>query len=336
MASSVSCGRRVVAVSSDESEPKKQPAIIQWQHLDKWRFYTVAPLTGLATRVILFPTQLVKTRLQVQKHTSLYNGTFDAFRKIVKFEGVRGLYKGFLPNTVSVLGGQLYITCYESIKSKTEPIIRNHFARNFFAGGVASMISQVVIVPINVVSQRMMVHGQSISATAPRATPLSMTALISSIVKQEGWLGFYKGYGASVAAFAPTSGLWWATYDIVRRWQSKSDVVDQGTGTLSQQALGGATAGIATAFITNPLDVIRARLQVDGRRGDGLSFTRVTKMLFAEEGWRGFYKGVTARMMYMGINSVMMIGCYETVKRISLRSDLNFNEESGMGADTTS
>jgi hypothetical protein len=62
---------------------------------------------GISTRVVLYPTQLVKTRLQVQHRNSLYNGTLDAFRKVIRFEGPRALYKGFVPNLVGVGGGQM-------------------------------------------------------------------------------------------------------------------------------------------------------------------------------------------------------------------------------------
>ena len=47
-----------------------QPAVIDWEHIDKTRFYTLAPIAGILTRIILYPTTLVKTRLQVQKQVN--------------------------------------------------------------------------------------------------------------------------------------------------------------------------------------------------------------------------------------------------------------------------
>ena len=38
---------------------------------------------------------------------AVYRGTLDAFRKIVRFEGARGLYKGFLPATIGIGAGQM-------------------------------------------------------------------------------------------------------------------------------------------------------------------------------------------------------------------------------------
>lgn len=50
---------------------------------------------------------------------------------------------------------------------------------------------------------------------------------------------------------------------------------------------------------------------MSGRVGDGKSFFSVFQDLWREEGLRGMYKGVSARMFYMGCNSFVMIGAYE-------------------------
>ncbi|EGD81017.1 hypothetical protein PTSG_10960 [Salpingoeca rosetta] len=310
------------AVDSDGKALSKtfQPAVIDWEHIDKTRFYTLAPLAGILTRIILYPTTLVKTRLQVQKQRSFYNGTVDAFRKIIKYEGVRALYKGFMPNLLNVGAGQVYITSYEGLKDQLQPFISSEFSRNLLGGGLASMVSQTIVVPVNVVSQRLMVHGQSITM-GERMEPLTARALVRQIYSSQGLRGFMKGYWASVAAFGPSSGLWWASYGVIRRWQSGTEAVRQGTYTIALQALAGAMAGAITAVTTNPLDVVRARLQVEGRAGDKRGWATIFGELWKEEGVRGLFKGVSARVFYMGFNSLLMITTYETVKRLSLRED---------------
>lgn len=64
--------RRASATQTADANGEKlaktfQPAVIDWAHIDKTRFYTLAPLAGILTRIVLYPTALVKTRLQVQK-----------------------------------------------------------------------------------------------------------------------------------------------------------------------------------------------------------------------------------------------------------------------------
>ena len=54
----------------------------------------------------MYPIDLVKTRLQNQVTTIadevLYKNSMDCFKKVLKFEGVRGLYRGLLPQLCGV------------------------------------------------------------------------------------------------------------------------------------------------------------------------------------------------------------------------------------------
>lgn len=87
---------------------------IAWDELDKRRYFVLGPTMFLAVRAAVYPSNLVKTRLQVQSRAQpLYTGTFDAFRKIARQEGFKGFYKGFGASTANVLTGNVYISVYE-------------------------------------------------------------------------------------------------------------------------------------------------------------------------------------------------------------------------------
>ncbi|KAJ3250128.1 hypothetical protein HK104_007502 [Borealophlyctis nickersoniae] len=90
--------------------------------------------------------------------------------------------------------------------------------------------------------------------------------------------------------------------------------------TLALSAVSGFFAGCAAACITNPLDVIKTRLQTspaDAKRSEAVLLKETILKLKREEGWKGFTRGVGARMMNMGPTSILMIITYETVKRLS-------------------
>lgn len=87
-------------------EDKRNIPIIEWEHLDKRKFYVFGICMTMMIRVSVYPFTLIRTRLQVQKGKSLYNGTFDAFVKILRTEGATGLYRGFLVNTFTLISGQ--------------------------------------------------------------------------------------------------------------------------------------------------------------------------------------------------------------------------------------
>ncbi len=84
-------------------QQKRNLQIIEWEDLDKRKFYSLGVFMTMTTRATVYPFTLIRTRLQVQKGNSLYNGTFDAFCKILKAEGARGLYRGFMVNSFTLI-----------------------------------------------------------------------------------------------------------------------------------------------------------------------------------------------------------------------------------------
>jgi solute carrier family 25 protein 44 len=144
--------------------------------MDKTKYYLYGPSLFFLVRASLHPFSLVKTRLQMQRsitsvdgshHMVQYAGTFDAFRKIVKYEGFPALYKGFGVSTLGMIAGQLYITSYEIIRAYLVKVNdrfglfgEKHIdvARNTIAGGVSSLLSQMIVVPVDVVSQKRMMY----------------------------------------------------------------------------------------------------------------------------------------------------------------------------------
>ncbi|CAK4611039.1 unnamed protein product [Aphanomyces euteiches] len=63
---------------------------------------------GFMAATVTSPVDVIKTRIMHQK-TVVYANAFDALRKIVKNEGIAGLYKGWLPNWMR-LGPHTMIT----------------------------------------------------------------------------------------------------------------------------------------------------------------------------------------------------------------------------------
>lgn len=80
---------------------------------------------GALTLVLTNPIWVIKTRLCLQyggiaelslDKSRQYYGVIDALRKIYLFEGVRGLYKGFVPGIFGVSHGALQFMAYEELK----------------------------------------------------------------------------------------------------------------------------------------------------------------------------------------------------------------------------
>ncbi|GMF27983.1 unnamed protein product [Phytophthora lilii] len=262
---------------------------ISWDEIDKLKYYVVGPTMFLAVRAAVYPSNLVKTRLQVQsKHKPLYSGTANAFATIFRQEGARGLYKGFGASTANVLTGNLYISVYE----KSRKVFKDHTTvgdkgANFAGGAFASLVSQTVVVPLDIVSQRMMLSGQGQDVRKTRERAKGFLSVTKQVFRAEGFRGFYRGYVPSIATYAPSSSIWWGSYGLLvpvyyklmKNWPTDpfwkqgaccDDCGGDGSNTLTvvvvlavvAQGLSGASAGIITGVLTNPMDIVRTKAQV--------------------------------------------------------------------------
>ena len=81
-------------------------------------------------------------------------------------------------------------------------------------------------------------------------------------------------------------------------------------------------AGIVATLATNPIDVARTRLQVQGAAGGGSSLTLrgVLATLWKEEGPKSLMKGVQPRILATVPSSIMIVTVYELVKEWSVRT----------------
>lgn len=66
--------------------------------------------TGLEA-VALYPMDLVKTRMQLQRpdkfsSSGFYKNNYDCLKKTMRFEGMTGLYRGIFPQILAVSMGK--------------------------------------------------------------------------------------------------------------------------------------------------------------------------------------------------------------------------------------
>lgn len=303
---------------------------INWNDLDKPRFYSWSALLFLGVRAIVYPASLVKTRLQVED-AKVRGRTFATFGKIIRTEGLRSLYQGFTLVALAAIPAQMvYLSTYEFSRTFVSDILLEvdssgglSSVGNFVGGGLASLSSQVIVVPIDVVSQKLQIQKRT-----PDVKNLKNGRdVIRDIFSSQGLAGFYRGFFTSVLTYAPSSACWWSTYNFMRKSLfSLRDMteIDEGASTgdfkFGDLALSGASgfiAGCVSAIITNPLDVMKTRLQTleGGEKLHGpLSEWKLVKNNFRElyqvEGWRGFTRGIGARMLNMGPVSILYYSPY--------------------------
>merc|ERR1712194_586304 len=150
------------------------------------------------------PVDVIEERLQVQSLTSTssgnrYNGSLDAFRKILKVEGLSGIYKGYWA-TLASFGpfSALYFTSYEKLKSIAKNNERLHdknetdlpfpviVACSSFAGALSSWLTS----PLDMAKLRLQIQRGSAAATASESPTTikykSMAQCLHHTYKYEG------------------------------------------------------------------------------------------------------------------------------------------------------
>jgi solute carrier family 25 protein 44 len=265
--------------------------------------------------------------MQIQQHNNVYTGLVDACRKIVAAEGISGLYKGFWVSAFQIVSGVCYVSVYEGVRHLLYDYnVKNSQFRALVAGGCASLVGQTFIVPFDVISQHLMVVGQKSGNAKQVLNPLNIDYIgrsrleITKNITQEIYLrdglrGFYRGYLASLSTYVPNSAMWWAFYHVYQDKLAK--IVPNNTSHLVVQCVSATLGGFTTTIITNPLDVCRARLQV--QRLD--SFAKTMAILWREEQLKMFTKGLSARLTQSAVFSSAIILGYETIKRLSVKED---------------
>lgn len=210
--------------------------VIEFHMMDKRKYFPLTALSGFTIRTLLYPFSLVKTRLQLQRHHSVYTSLFDAIRSIVRNEGFNGLYRGFWVSNLMMVSQVSYIGTYEAVRNylADNTTLTNSKIRSLIAGACASTVGQTTVVPIDIVSQHLQLLGLSNHSgeTSKKRAPVkpmnrlelppealnsrvgAAKAIVSVIYQRDGLRGFYRGYLASLLTYAPSSALWWFFYDI--------------------------------------------------------------------------------------------------------------------------
>jgi solute carrier family 25 protein 33/36 len=142
--------------------------------------------------------------------------------------------------------------------------------------------------------------------------------ILGSIHRVEGWRGFFRGLGPSLAGVVPASSVKFYTYGNCKRLATEHLGWDRDSPAVA--AVSATAAGIATGSVTNPIWLVKTRLQLDKSGAEKTGATRqyrnsidCVKQVLRAEGPRGLYRGLTAS--YLGtIETMAHLVLYEQLK----------------------
>eukprot|EP01123_Difflugia_compressa_P013743 TRINITY_DN655_c0_g1_i1.p1 TRINITY_DN655_c0_g1~~TRINITY_DN655_c0_g1_i1.p1 ORF type:complete len:304 (+),score=50.64 TRINITY_DN655_c0_g1_i1:117-1028(+) len=292
----------------------------EWNQLSLSRLAMVLGVTSTLENVIYHPWWVLKTREQVEIATnskSVWNNSISLASSIWKKEGIRSLYRGFWPGTLGSLpAGYVYIVAYHKSKydlsHSSSPLVRN--VAPFVAGIVAESASLGLFVPVDVITQRMQL---SIN------TGKNCFEVAHNVIQTEGLSGFYRGTLLTAFKLGIASGVWWLSYESIKMALNRKH---KNKNKQSSGIIPGFIAGVLSTIVTNPLDVIKTRIQTQvhfgGGEGGAGKYLRSgimegVKAIWLKEGWSGLNRGLIPKLVSQGPLSALWGVIYEFVMRYS-------------------
>jgi len=236
-----------------------------------------------------------------------FNGTFDAFVKIAKVEGITSLWSGLSPTLVlAVPTTVIYFTTYEQLKAKFVKKSSNpaKYATiiSLTSGGLARMVAVSVVSPLELIRTKM--QSQKMPFTEVKKA-------VAVTLKVEGLTGLWKGVNASMLRDVPFSAIYFPLYEYLRPREPHSDDWSHFSNIFLASLVSGSIAGT----ITMPADVIKTRFQLGlGETGIKMTGIQVIKEIMSSQGYRGFFNGLTPRLIKVPPACAIMMSSYEYCK----------------------
>lgn len=188
-------------------------------------------------------------------------------------------------------------------------------AVNFWSSAVARGVQSTLSNPLIVIKTRLEVLGfQEYSG---------LTDAMQKVYKNEGFGGFFTGLKISLIRDVPFSGIFFPIYELCKRFFSlclfynpeNENAKRRVFYTALISSLSSVTANLTSCVITHPLDIIRTRVFFQFYNKDKTqhytSISQAIGKIYEHDGFIGYFRGLTPRIMRKGLGNILAWGIYE-------------------------
>lgn len=192
----------------------------------------------------------------------------------------------------------------------------------FTLTGLAAMTAESVTFPVDMCKTRMQLSGEAVGGARQ-----SIVGAAGEIVRKEGFMGLYSGVSPAICRHIPYTGSRVGLYEYLRnRFQPAGGGE---SSTLTKMGIG-FTAGGTAQLIAVPFDVIKIRMQSDGRlvAQGKLAAPRYTGVGHAlstigrSEGIAGLWSGAKPAVARAALVNLGELATYDTAKQAILRTEI--------------
>ncbi|KAL6626447.1 hypothetical protein ACP70R_030173 [Stipagrostis hirtigluma subsp. patula] len=269
--------------------------------------FAAGAAAGAVAKTVTAPLDRVKLLMQTHsvrvagESAKKGIGFLEAIAGIGKEDGLKGYWKGNLPQVIRIIPySAVQLFSYEVYKKmfRGKDGELTVFGR-LAAGACAGMTSTLVTYPLDVLRLRLAVQsGHS-----------TMSQVALNMLREEGFASFYRGLGPSLIAIAPYIAVNFCVFDLMKK------SVPEKYKNRPETSL--ATALLSATFATlmcYPLDTVRRQMQMKGTPYNTI-FDAIPGVV-ERDGLIGLYRGFMPNALKNLPNSSIKLTAFDTVKTL--------------------
>ncbi|OMJ28186.1 Peroxisomal membrane protein PMP47B [Smittium culicis] len=260
---------------------------------------------GIISMALTYPLITISSRLQVQRSqgsSSEYTGNVDAFNKILKNEGVSGLFSGLESALFgAALTNGVYYYFFEATKKHLATLSKRktmNTVESLISGAIAGAMTSITTNPIWVINTRLTVKDPNSKAHG------STLEEFKQIVKNDGFLSLWQGIGpALILVLNPI--IQYSLFEQIKNHIAKSRKLNS-----LDFFLLGALSKLAATSITYPYIVVKSRMQMrQSKDNSDLRYDSISdgfKKILSNEGIKGLYKGIESKLIQSVLTAALL------------------------------
>ncbi|ODV89605.1 hypothetical protein CANCADRAFT_141233 [Tortispora caseinolytica NRRL Y-17796] len=283
---------------------KKDNHVAAHADIEAYESSICGAVSGLISRFFVSPLDVIKISMQLRAASdhsrTLYSTVIEIFEK----EGLTAFWKGNLSAEIlySTYGLSQFYT-YRLV-NRTLKDFEIGSTSNFLAGSIAALSATLITYPFDLLRTRFVAQSTHNKAYH------SLRHAVTSIYRQDGLQGFFKGASLSLITVSPYMGIFFWTYGMLY------DIVN---GTfLPPEATAGFFAGGFAKAAVYPLDTVRRFIQVQGANQTNFSphpklhsYLETVRYILRENGVQGLYRGLPVSVIKAAPASALTMWSFE-------------------------
>eukprot|EP01016_Furgasonia_blochmanni_P056322 TRINITY_DN9583_c0_g1_i7.p1 TRINITY_DN9583_c0_g1~~TRINITY_DN9583_c0_g1_i7.p1 ORF type:complete len:335 (+),score=101.32 TRINITY_DN9583_c0_g1_i7:49-1005(+) len=191
-------------------------------------------------------------------------------------------------------------------------------------GGLSGSVGEIATIPLDTAKVRLQIQGANLKPGDP-VKYKGMFGTMFMLAKEEGPLSLFKGLGAGLLRQMVFASIRIGLYDHVRDFYCGKDFV--GEPSLINKILAGLTTGAFGIVVASPTDVVKIRLQAEGKLPAGVPrrYTGVFDAfgkIYAHEGIAGLWTGLVPNMARNAVINAAELATYDHTKQYILKNKI--------------